>query len=61
MLELEQGQQNGSVPNFTLPDAFSFNATEETEPTLNYMDEGLRAAVDRMSSLREQGTVMRSL
>jgi hypothetical protein len=54
LLELEQGQQNGSIPNFTIPDAFSFNATEETDPTLNYIDEGLVTAIDRMSSLREQ-------
>ncbi len=61
MLEVEQGQQNGSIPNFTIPDAFSFNATEDSDLTLNYMNEGLQAAIDRMNSLRDQGTVMRGL
>jgi len=56
MLELEQGQQNGTIPNFTIATAFTLNVTGEIEPILNIVDNSLQVAMNSVDSLREQGT-----
>ncbi len=60
-MELEQGQQNGSIPNFTISDVLSFNVTGEIDPIVSYMEESLQAAVNSVDSLREQGTQLSSI